>query len=116
MINKTQAKKQISQIELNGETIEDPIIMADKFNNFFSNIGPELQKKIPSCNKNPSEYLSKAVPNSIFDETNAIQQIFFDSFIWFLARFLQVVVIVYLTTNQCHVGYLLWGNRHLAGK
>ena len=45
MINRTQAKKQISQIELNGETIEDPIIMADKFNNFFSNIGPELQKK-----------------------------------------------------------------------
>ena len=70
-----EAKKQISPIELNGETIEDPIIMVDKFNNFFSNIGPELQTKILSCNENPSEYLGKAVPNSMFLAPTTDQEI-----------------------------------------
>ena len=40
MINKKPVSKKIGQIEIDGSTVENPEIIANKFNNFFTNIGP----------------------------------------------------------------------------
>ena len=51
----------INQIEINGAITENPEIIANKFNNFFTNIGPDLRKQIPVCNEKPTDYLNKGV-------------------------------------------------------
>ena len=52
MINEKPVSKKIGQIEIDGSTVENPEIIANKFNNFFTNIGPDLQKHIPTCIEN----------------------------------------------------------------
>ena len=52
----------VSAIIANDNTITDPIEIAQNFNNFFTSIGPNLQKKIPPTKKNFTDYLKK--PNS----------------------------------------------------
>ena len=66
MINKKPVSKKIGQIEIDGSTVENPEIIANKFNNFFTNIGPDLQKHIPTCSEKPSNYLKHSVTNSMF--------------------------------------------------
>ena len=65
MINKNQVKKHIDHIEINGEQINDLGIIVNKFNNFFSNIGSELKKNIPSCSKKPTDFLRNGVVNHV---------------------------------------------------
>ena len=66
MINKTKKKLKLEDIEINSQTVDDPGIIANKFNNVFTNIGPELQKTIPSCTKTPGDYLSHSAAHSLF--------------------------------------------------
>ena len=51
MTNRTLNWNMISQIKINKTKIVDPQIIAENFNNFFVNIGPELSKNIPKSNK-----------------------------------------------------------------
>ena len=61
------AKKQrIEEIESNGCKISSSQIIAEKFNHFFSNIGPELAKKIPPSSKKPEQFLKGSYPHSMF--------------------------------------------------
>ena len=46
--------------------ITDPVIIANKFNAYFTSIGPELAKKIPRGNKTPSSFLKGDFPDSMF--------------------------------------------------
>ena len=50
----------------NGALITDPEFIANKFNAYFTNIGPELAKKIPHGNKTPSSFLKGDFPDSMF--------------------------------------------------
>ena len=47
----------IRQIDIDGVATDDSQIIANKFNSFFTNIGPELAKKISSTGKNPISLL-----------------------------------------------------------
>jgi len=47
-------------------TISDPNLIANKFNSFFANVGPELAKKIPPVFDNFKHFLPLSNLNSIF--------------------------------------------------
>ena len=49
----------ISAIIADDNTITDPNEIAQNSNNFFTSIGPNLQKKIPPTKKNFTDYLKK---------------------------------------------------------
>ena len=56
----------VKQIIVNGLTISDDQLMADKFNAHFSSIGPSLANSMPSSNKHFSEFLPPPAQNSFF--------------------------------------------------
>ena len=58
VINKREQCQISNRFKCNGKTIEDENLIANKFNDFFINIGPELDKNIPPSNKSPSEYIT----------------------------------------------------------
>ena len=64
IISSTKNKKggYVTAIIADDNTITDPIEIAENFNNFFTSIGTNLQKKIPPTKKNFTDYLKK--PNS----------------------------------------------------
>jgi hypothetical protein len=46
--------------------IADPKTIADEFNTFFTNIGPELPQKIPHSNNDHLNYISNDFPSPFF--------------------------------------------------
>jgi hypothetical protein len=58
----------IDEIVCNNKILTDPNEIANKFNSFFANVGPELAKKIPPTNINFAKYLKQSTTNSIFME------------------------------------------------
>ena len=64
--NSVKNNRCVSEIEFNGALITDPEFIANKFNAYFTNIGPELAKKIPRGNKTPSSFLKGDFPDSMF--------------------------------------------------
>ena len=59
IIGKKRDHKTIEQLEINNKTIVNKQLIADKFNDFFVNIGPSLADKIPIGTKTVSNYLSE---------------------------------------------------------
>ena len=59
-------KNSVTQIIDNDIVIDNPATIAEKFNRFFSNIGPDLAKIIPTSNKKPTTYLRGEYPQSMF--------------------------------------------------
>ena len=51
MINKSKPKKDICQIDVNGTLVTDANAIADRFHNYFTNVGADLAKNIPVCSK-----------------------------------------------------------------
>ena len=43
---------------VDGKIIQDKKLIADKFNDYFTNIGPVLAKGIPEVTEKPEDYLS----------------------------------------------------------
>jgi hypothetical protein len=67
VINRRKVKKQkIDSISIGGQLSTDPQEIADFFNNYFSNIGTTLDKKIPVNNKDPTSYIPSNSNASIF--------------------------------------------------
>ena len=56
IINKRKCKPICKEFKCNGTTIKDGQIIANKFNNFFINVGSSLSKNITQSNKSPSEH------------------------------------------------------------
>ena len=56
----------INEIVDNNVSITDPNLIANKFNLFFSNIGTDLAKKIPLCQKPPQTFLNGNYEHSMF--------------------------------------------------
>ena len=67
IINKAKYKPSCKKFKHNGEIIEDGNLIANHFNDFYVNVGSNLAKKIPKCNKSHTEYLKKC--DSTFNPT-----------------------------------------------
>ena len=66
IINKNKANKVQSQFKLNdGSITSNKLIISEKFNDLFINIGPTLADKIPKQSKIPESYLGSRIENSI---------------------------------------------------
>ena len=60
------ARSQISEIKVSGASIVDPQQMANKFNDFFVNVGPILAKSIPPAVKPPLSFMKGTFPDSMY--------------------------------------------------
>ena len=56
----------ISQLKYDGICVNDPPKIGNIFNNYFFNVGPNIDKTIPQTKKSPLDYLVNHNPNSIF--------------------------------------------------
>ena len=65
LIGKTKKKDKLPlQFIDNGETITKPNDIANRFNNYFINVGPTLSSKIDKTAKTFKEYLGNSYTNS----------------------------------------------------
>ena len=49
-----------------GSVTDDKQSVAEKFNDFFVNVGPNLPKKIPEQKQNPLDFLKNMISNIIY--------------------------------------------------
>ena len=105
--NKHQASH-ISQVNVNGKLISDPVKMTNIFNKRFVNVGCNIDKSIPRTKKSALDYLKKENPNSLFptQEIEAIDQSFnktdlFDHTV-FQSFCLKLLVHIYFKTFILH--------------
>jgi hypothetical protein len=67
VINRRKTKPQkVTTFTINGIATEDPSLIANFFNNFFTNIGPVLDKKIPTTTTDPTSFIKKGCNANIF--------------------------------------------------
>ncbi|XP_055612778.1 uncharacterized protein LOC129759372, partial [Uranotaenia lowii] len=63
------------KIEIDGKIVSEGTVVANKFNNFFSNIGPQLASTIPS-NRDVNRFNTLTpIPDSIFMEPATKQEV-----------------------------------------
>ncbi len=72
---KPKNKSSPKLIKANNCSYNKPEEIANKFNHFFRNVGPNLAKNIPNSEKNFSEYLSDPVQNTFQAEPCTRQEI-----------------------------------------
>lgn len=65
LINSEQVSKQIGEIRIDDVTVTDKNKIANKFNDYFVNIGPQLANKIPAATGDPIKYIQGDFPNSM---------------------------------------------------
>ena len=66
MTNKNSSKNAINKLKIGNIAITDPLTIAEKFNDFFVNIGLNLVKKIPHSSKSSNDFLIGDYCNSMF--------------------------------------------------
>ena len=49
----------LSEMEINGKLVNDKLDIANNFNNFFTNIGPNLASKISKTNANYNQFFER---------------------------------------------------------
>ena len=64
--NKSDKNKQTKFMVSYGSVTDDEQTVADKFNEFFVNVGPNLAKKIPEQKQNPLVFLKNMISNTIY--------------------------------------------------
>ena len=76
IINKNKVRKIQEQFKLSdGSVTSNKLIISEKFNEFFINIGPTLAKKIPHQSRNHSFYLGDKIVNTIFLSSITVEEI-----------------------------------------
>ena len=78
VLNKNKNHNNISQIKSNNIIISDNSAIPNIFNDYFSNIGPNLAKTIPKTNKTFTDFLKNNNPNTMFfipTDVNEIKKI-----------------------------------------
>ena len=65
VVNKRKSNNSCSRFVVDNNTSTDKIKIAESFNKFFINIGPNLAEKIPSDNRSPNIYLKNRVVESM---------------------------------------------------
>ena len=63
---RNKQKETVDEIFCNNTIVRDPNQIANKFNHFFANIGPDLAKKISPVPETFNQFLSARNPKSIF--------------------------------------------------
>jgi hypothetical protein len=59
---KKSTKFTVSHLNLNGKIVDDSIGIANGFNNFFVNVGPETEKNVPKVpNRSPEQFLKNRI-------------------------------------------------------
>ena len=66
VFSSTSNMSNIRNLKINDEIVEDKKVIVEKFNDFFSNIGPNLSKDIPVCHKSFCEFLNEPAQESLF--------------------------------------------------
>ena len=66
VLKPTQKRSGIQNVKVNGVLVEDKLIMAENFNEYFSNIGSNLSKAIPECSKSFNDFLKEPNQKTIF--------------------------------------------------
>ena len=67
IINRNKKSKQKSlKLTINGNDCEDPLLIAEAFNKFFTDIGPTLDRKITRTSVNPISFIPKNYEINIF--------------------------------------------------
>ena len=66
MTNGSKSNKTVSCIEHNNIKLTSPSAIAEKFNDFFVNVGPDLARKVPSSPTKPSSFLKNDYCKSVF--------------------------------------------------
>ena len=70
MINNVLKSKRVSNhipnILINENRIQDPLVIAEEFNNYFANIGPNLAQNIPVSDLHFQYFLETKNTNSMF--------------------------------------------------
>ena len=66
VINKRKYRQCCTKFVSNGETLKDGKLIANKFNDFFVNVGSSLAKTIPLSPKNPTDYMMQNI-DTIFN-------------------------------------------------
>ena len=66
VIDKKKTKVTPYKFVINNKIVTDTNVISDSFNNFYVNIGPDLAKQIPKCDKDPLSYIPNNVRGSIF--------------------------------------------------
>ena len=66
MLYRNAKHDKIDEMDINGVTENDPKNIANKFNEFFTNIGPNLAKQIPKSNLSAGHFLKGDFQNSFF--------------------------------------------------
>ena len=64
-----KTKSQVSQISYlleNGKQVNDPVKMANMFDNYFVNVGGNIDKSIPRAKKSPRTTFSIGFPTQYF--------------------------------------------------
>ena len=69
IVNKGKQSQIQSKLKVSDNSITtNKTLISDKFNDFFTSIGPSLAKKIPQQNVSPMEYMKEKLVNSMFME------------------------------------------------
>ena len=66
VINQKKKSCVFPEFFVDGCLVSEPKIIADKFNDYFSNIGSNLAKKIPSASRSFKDFLTERHVESIF--------------------------------------------------
>ena len=66
VINKKKSSSSCSRFVVNNSITTNRKIIADSFNSFFIDIGPNLASKIPNSSKKPEAFMAENISNSIF--------------------------------------------------
>ena len=70
-MNRSTHKNNLLPKEFSGnspEDIKNPLEIANKFNEYFVNLGPGIASRLPNSEKTFNEYLSNKCKNSFFIE------------------------------------------------
>ena len=71
--NNKHSKHNVTTLKLNDTTLDKPMDIAEAFNNYFCNIAPELDSKLPKTDRNPIHYLKGNYINSMLLPTVTTQ-------------------------------------------
>lgn len=76
ILNNGNFNESVETVVINGQPVNDKTIIANKFNEYFTNIGPALANKIPDSAVSPVSYLKGDYKNSfVMYETTASELI-----------------------------------------
>jgi len=66
LLHRQDSNHNVIPLVINGVKIDDPLMIANNFNNYFASIGPNMANNIPTANCHFSNYLKNSSLNSMF--------------------------------------------------